>query len=235
MVNRKSIPLPNQDDGESGSGLPPPPPNTYLLRLTPRNTMGPDPMYSAQDVENLLNDTHIIVKWMYSAEKPDTSKLHFHCVIEILPDYNYDDLQQFIRDFLDRYYVMPNGKRQPGFGGGNYNLQAARTLDQAVSYCSKDGIFKHVGYDPEYITKRHDESFQKKGPSLFKDEYQLLQDKFMKSDMTKEELMYQIILLKAKHDQSVDPTMIQKLVLSNMVKRDPDIARLITQNMKWII
>lgn len=203
-----STPLPNQDDGNSDSGLT----STYVIRITPYEK------FSFQELHDFIRDEVEICKYVIGREL--VPQEHFHLVLVTDISVELQHIKDIIRAFIVPFWSV-EGKCPKGFGNKQYNAQVSEDCDKAVSYAVKLGEYVFEGFEDDYIQQQKAESFEKKKPSNFKVEYRNLCDKFQGSDMDIREFMTEFSLLKARYGQQVRMTDAYSYALSNLFLRDP--------------
>lgn len=207
-------PLPNSDSDNSDSGS-----DSgscivdYVVRVTPCDK------FTYEDFCKYIDDCGDICRYVISRET--NPKEHFHLVMSVDEGIAFDDARAIIRSYVAEFwYVL--GKLPRGFGNKQYNFQLANDIDKAISYAVKQGDFKYVGYDDEYIKSKKGESFTKPSVSDFKKDHAELCERFQTSDLSVGGYMKEFCLLKAKHGQLVNMQHAYQSALSNLFKREPD-------------
>lgn len=115
--------------------------------------------------------------WVIAEEhKPN---FHYHIVLQTLCEMK--EVREIIREYVCQFwYDKTTGKLPRGFGNKQYNLQACRDLDSAVSYALKDRKWStYSGFASEYMEQRLAASFPRKKAVDFNTEFRQLRDNFI--------------------------------------------------------
>lgn len=218
-------PLPNQDNGDSGSDR-----STqvddelihYVVRVTPHEK------FTFEDLREFIYNEPQITRYVISRET--VPREHFHLVLSVDNTVVDQDVRDIIKAFLVPYWQSDAGKLPRGFGNKQYNLQLSTDVDKAISYAVKLGEYVYDGWTDEYIAFAKAESFDKKKPSNFKQEYRQLCDEFKDSEMDIREFMIKFSLLKSKYGQQVRMPDAYSYAISNLFLRDPSQAEVFVEN-----
>jgi len=214
-----TTPLPNQEDDMSDNGIT----TNYVIRITPCSK------FTSEELLNWINSEFQICRYVIGRET--VPQEHFHLVITVDVSIEEQDVRSIIKSFLIPFWTTEQNKKLPrGWGNKQYNLQLCEDLNKAVSYAVKLGEYWYEGFEEDYINARKAESFEKKKPSDFKQEYHKLTEHFQESDMDVREFMTAFSILKAKYGQQVRMHDAYSYALSNLIKRDPSEADNLVEN-----
>lgn len=206
-------PLPNLDNEESDSGL-----VYYMLRMTSCEK------YNFDAIQEFISGESIFFKYVISREEKPQE--HFHCVVAVDETVSEEHVRDIIKWFLYKFWTNPEtGKFVKGFGNKQYNLQKVDDLDQSLRYILKCHDYRFENWDVDRLRMLEAESFEKKKPSDFQNEYRELCEKFHEdNNLDLRYFMTEYCKLKAKYGQMVIMNQVYGYALSNLVKRDPEQA-----------
>lgn len=214
-------PLPNLDIEESDSDSEI---IYYMIRMTSCEK------YDFDALQAFISEESIVFKYVIAREEKPQE--HFHIVVGVDEAVSEETLRDIIKWFLQKFWTNPEtGKFVKGFGNKQYNLQKIDDLDQTLRYTLKGHEYRYENWDGERLKMLESESFEKKKPSDFQNEYRELCEKFQGDDnLDIKYFMTEYCKLKAKYGQMVIMSQVHGYALSNLVKRDPESARFYVNN-----
>lgn len=193
----------------------------WALRITPHDK------FTYEEFKAYLHDYSQVARYVLSREL--VPREHFHAVLSIDKSVPEIEARDIPKHFLNKYWAVL-GKLPRGFGNKQYNLQQVKDLDKAISYVLKQHDYVYEIWDPDYIKEREAESFEKKAPCDFKNEYRSLCETWQSGTSSVADFMIDFCLLKAKYDQQVNMSHAYGYALSNLFKREPEEARRYVSN-----
>lgn len=191
----------------------------YVLRLTP---MG---KYTEKDAVNFLRT--LGESYILSKEVSSKDKEHYHIVLSTM--FYEEELREKIRVFLRTVFTEPPRR---GDANKQYNLQECLDSDMAVAYLLKDGgeIFLGMNINDDAVNMRRKLSYKKFSKAEFAKELEDIKKLFKEKKYTLQQMMVEVVKLKAKYRQPININYIHQLCLGFYIHVNPGYADEIVQN-----
>lgn len=215
-----TISLPNNDNGSEVSD------DLQKIYIVVRLT--PDGAYTQDDLKKFLTENVAFTEWVVGVEV--LPKVHYHLVIST--HFEFDTIHEIIKEQVHKWYPPPRAR---GFGNKQWNCQLGKeTLERGISYALKDKVEHfYEGFEADFIEYCLEASFPKNSTSNFKLEYLELCEEFQNSDMDIEAFMIKYSILKSKYGQQVKMQDALGYANSNLIRRNPDEAKIMVKNFLY--
>lgn len=184
----------------------------YTFRYTPYEQTLEDFNKAYDDLEMFFNEQLAANEWVLSQEK--TKNFHFHAVFSLPEKLN----RKMFKEQLYDYMKVPKEHQ----GNACFSIQEVRERKKSLSYCTKDGVFKHYPLTGSWAQEVQEAySVSKKKPQSYKDTMEDLYLRFKEDKLNTRSLWIEIALARAEFKLPINVRQISEVVTSYIIRKDP--------------
>jgi len=183
--------------------------STYALRVTPLDKY---------DLPQLKMFLETFNDYIMCEETSKKNKKHYHAVI--FTNLYEDDVRKKIREFLSIYFVDPPKR---GDANKQYNLSETNDLEIAIIYILKDSgiVYTSDNINTKTLEELTKKSYKKYSKEDFASQLELLKASFKENDTRLDDMLIELVRLKALYRQPINMSYLYQLCLSYRIHNQP--------------